>query len=1366
MQARTRASGESALEYEARQLFERHTVDEIRVRESSTRQDIEDKKQELRKLVGARYRDLIDSADSVIAMKHAALNACQKLEDIQRDCKHLFSALQSDSHSNNNHSKKWRGSSSSSLLRAPPQLNSDEKAKDRQRYHVALHIKSLVDAPEQIWSKLEDDDYFTATMLYSNAERVHSNLTTDKASTRLLTQIPLVTRQWSLISQFPTEIKQKSHAKLHSTKASSQHYAGALCSLILLGALPPKDAFLTFLNSQRTAILSLFDDPRLSLPFSSTITPDNPSSSPSHQVSQVLGCVAAAVQCTLFHVGAIFVEPFATSTCYGAPSSLLPMLLREFASSPSTLQEGKQKYVLDLSSDVCASKSKEWLQELSTNIRTKTKALLSASITKAMDLAAVQEQLQEAVEAPPFPPCYTTTSSSSSEIVFSASSNVWREICANVLDKQIGVWELLFRDVFLETAKDIIRSSFSTLQLSVLDKRLSSVTEEDSLGEYVWKSQPSLEPFSSSSSLFSVSLLPITTQQQQQTRTTRTTVAEWKMFELEVVQDLDTQLSAIMQDINHVLTSSSNQVTEEKKHKELEIEQEEQQYWQQENELVESKNKKAKQHGWPSSSSGYLQKMEEESNEEQETREVIEAKEKKRKEQEEIYKALLSFVQDTCLEATLRLYKQLDELVERLQQQLIASVNTTTHNTEKETRRKKDSTMQFDFIDYENGNSNNDNFDDDYDEAEEERKEELLYRATIEQLLFIARVSRGISEKSSQLPIIFTSYVSPSRETEDSLTSSSSSINLSLRQRLLSKNWNSQQSDSSSSLSAYLLSRKKEEEERRKRKKRRYSANWRRLRCLLRKLYLRANRLWSRWLSDRLALRLRRGLATERWDDSSRQLGWQPFTVVLPFASPDVDDEEKKEKEERNEKEETQVFLPCQPSPYVLSILFKACQEIHKANAYCPDEIILHYFVRKLACNVWDVYSDLVSALEAEATLLSEEETVSSSKLHNKSEEEGEERKQLQEDKNKEEEKEKEKGETAHEVNKKVDDERLNICKEGCIQLLFDTSLLLDIIGGGEAETKDLRRRNSHQQNKSKAKTARSRYGPYLTSTITRSNEDDDEDYDDDEEAEEEDNEEAKQDNTGEGGRKSHSSSGRTGVYDDYELMLQLEKEEGEQEKETTSDKSSRTNADALLNRLLDLLDPIDRAFYQPHISDCVKQCYCRCSSLLGFLVQLNRLHSDVKYKPIPNERHNLLPLVTPPAPRLRYLPITDAFLLSDEDVGRRTNPIDQTSLLLPFGESTDSELLLYRSLANSNIAVPSLLSSSETTKQHLLQKSETKASHERSPSGDAATSLSFMEQMGKRFGSFIPSSSAEEPQSFSSAAATSPSESTGFWFL
>ena len=52
-------------EMDTTNMFETYTVGEIREIEKKTRQDIERKKEDLRQMVGERYRDLIEAADTI-----------------------------------------------------------------------------------------------------------------------------------------------------------------------------------------------------------------------------------------------------------------------------------------------------------------------------------------------------------------------------------------------------------------------------------------------------------------------------------------------------------------------------------------------------------------------------------------------------------------------------------------------------------------------------------------------------------------------------------------------------------------------------------------------------------------------------------------------------------------------------------------------------------------------------------------------------------------------------------------------------------------------------------------------------------------------------------------------------------------------------------------------------------------------------------------------------------------------------------------------------------------------------------------------------------------------------------------------------
>ncbi|RVW57672.1 Conserved oligomeric Golgi complex subunit 1 [Vitis vinifera] len=81
---------------DAESLFRSKPISEIRNVEATTRKQIQEKKEELRQLVGNRYRDLIDSADSILLMK----SSCHS---ISSNISSIYSAISSLSASHSPH---------------------------------------------------------------------------------------------------------------------------------------------------------------------------------------------------------------------------------------------------------------------------------------------------------------------------------------------------------------------------------------------------------------------------------------------------------------------------------------------------------------------------------------------------------------------------------------------------------------------------------------------------------------------------------------------------------------------------------------------------------------------------------------------------------------------------------------------------------------------------------------------------------------------------------------------------------------------------------------------------------------------------------------------------------------------------------------------------------------------------------------------------------------------------------------------------------------------------------------------------------------------------------------------------------------
>lgn len=70
-------------------LFERYNTEQIRRIERKVRGEIEQKKEELRQMVGERYRDLIDAADTIREMRQCSESVVESVQDMQQYCQTL-----------------------------------------------------------------------------------------------------------------------------------------------------------------------------------------------------------------------------------------------------------------------------------------------------------------------------------------------------------------------------------------------------------------------------------------------------------------------------------------------------------------------------------------------------------------------------------------------------------------------------------------------------------------------------------------------------------------------------------------------------------------------------------------------------------------------------------------------------------------------------------------------------------------------------------------------------------------------------------------------------------------------------------------------------------------------------------------------------------------------------------------------------------------------------------------------------------------------------------------------------------------------------------------------------------------------------
>ncbi|XP_029365085.1 conserved oligomeric Golgi complex subunit 1 isoform X2 [Echeneis naucrates] len=225
-------------------LFERYNTEEIRQIERRVRGEIEQKKEELRQMVGERYRDLIDAADTIGEMKQCSESVVQSIQDMQQYCQMLR-----------------RGRTGFGGCKQESQSQWQEKF-----YTMASQIKLLLEIPERIWSAMEASQYLQATQLYLLCCHLHSLLQLDTATgghySPILARFPILVRQVAITGHFRSTILLDSRSLLQGRAVSDQAIAEALVSTMLLEDSSPRQALADFLLARKASIHQLLNQPQ------------------------------------------------------------------------------------------------------------------------------------------------------------------------------------------------------------------------------------------------------------------------------------------------------------------------------------------------------------------------------------------------------------------------------------------------------------------------------------------------------------------------------------------------------------------------------------------------------------------------------------------------------------------------------------------------------------------------------------------------------------------------------------------------------------------------------------------------------------------------------------------------------------------------------------------------------------------------------------------------------------------------------------------------------------------------------------------------------------------------------------------------
>ncbi|XP_016056947.1 PREDICTED: conserved oligomeric Golgi complex subunit 1 [Miniopterus natalensis] len=468
-------------------LFETHGAEEIRGLERQVRAEIEHKKEELRQMVGERYRDLIEAADTIGEMRRCAeglmhdTGGTAQHSDSSNPTAPRFDALPSGTESglmkalNPKMPDNLAGPALPWLLPVlltPAPFPQPQPSREKF-YSMAAQIKLLLEIPEKIWSSMEASQYLRATQLYLLCCHLHSLLQLDSSGPRnspVLSRFPILVRQVAAASHFRSTILHESKMLLKCQAVSDQAVAEALCSIMLLEESSPRQALADFLLARKAAIQKLLNQP--------------------HHGAGIKAQICSLVELlatTLNQAHALF---------YTLPEGLLPDPSLPCGLLFSTLETITGQHPTERGTGVLQEEMKlcSWFRHLPASIVTFRPAL--RTLAHPISQGHLTDTLQKWIHM-----CKEDIKNGITSLLMfvksmkglagirdavwelltsESASHSWDVICRRLLEKPLLLWEDLMRQLFLDRLQTLTKEGFDSISTSSRQLLMSALQELES----------------------------------------------------------------------------------------------------------------------------------------------------------------------------------------------------------------------------------------------------------------------------------------------------------------------------------------------------------------------------------------------------------------------------------------------------------------------------------------------------------------------------------------------------------------------------------------------------------------------------------------------------------------------------------------------------------------------------------------------------------------------------------------------------------------------------------------------------------------------------------------------------------------------
>eukprot|EP01113_Clastostelium_recurvatum_P044150 TRINITY_DN7420_c0_g1_i3.p1 TRINITY_DN7420_c0_g1~~TRINITY_DN7420_c0_g1_i3.p1 ORF type:complete len:526 (+),score=134.81 TRINITY_DN7420_c0_g1_i3:169-1746(+) len=444
------------------------------------------------------------------------------------------------------------------------------------------------------------------------------------------------------------------------------------------------------------------------------------------------------------------------------------------------------------------------------------------------------------------------------------------------------------------------------------------------------------------------------------------------------------------------------------------------------------------------------------------------------------------------------------------------------------------------------------------------------------------------------------------------------------------------------------------------------------LRSQFRQKGLTAFLIWSNVVASRHASALAFNVEHDRWDYANRKLDWERAQVRVEGESKGADLPDMASvggKGDDTSAEE--LYLPFQPSAYVMDMLFSICREIDRIGPHVVERSVLQFMVREMGERVHSIYSTLIH----EADINDHHHNNGGGNIIN-------------------------------------NNGSKHFCKEGVVQLLCDVCYLLDTFGPHRDTSSSSSSSTSSSQQSYKSSLQQQQDAPVAASEA-----------------------EIKAavtslrniiiNSTSSPSSSSISTSSPSPPSSSL-VPLSLFGNNGQGGGEDGTNKAPswedrfqvlvewRRKSARLIAEAQAMLDPIELAFYEPHIKTFSEKCHTRSALLLGSLMHVvHKSQADARQRPPTSatggDSHNIVPLAKavsrfqhlpvsappPPAPLPITLPPRSPLIAAPVSSSSSSSMFSSMTSLFPLSSSSSLGSSL---LSSSGSSLPTTSSSSSSS--------------------------------------------------------------------